>query len=519
MEGLAVNALTRMLVCGVFVCGGFCATLNAQDRAALPSRVERMARARWEPTRRAAWQAEEVPANDLPRPQAVPQPMPMQGEVIEGPVMGPMMGGGEVVYGDHMPLNEHCNCGHCQQSVGGCDTLGCDGLACDAMGCCDSGCDSCCPTDPFGLFIPLPRHGWIEGDFLLWTPRAMNIPPLVTTGANNGILPNGTVLLGGELFGDAYTGARLKAGFWLDRCQYNALEFEVFGIGEERETYTWNGVGGVPQLLARPFFDVRNPAGEDSQIVSAAGVDGTVTVDARSSLGGVGARWLHSYLNTCGPGRALWDGRPVTVRRRLMGMVGWRYLNLDEGIVITENIRDNAPRVDYAIRDAFETENQFNGLDLGFLYRGQRGRQSLDLLFKMAIGTTRQIVDINGSTIATNAVPPANNFVGTGGLLALSSNIGHYERDRFSVVPELGLTYGLQLNPRWRVMVGYTFLYWNNVVRPGDQIDRNINSDLIPTALNPNPDPNAVADRRPAFRFTETDLWVNGLNLGLEKTW
>ena len=29
---------------------------------------------------------------------------------------------------------------------------------------------------------------------------------------------------------------------------------------------------------------------------------------------------------------------------------------------------------------------------------------------------------------------------------------------------------------------GYSFMYWSNVVRPGDQIDRNLNPNLIPTS-------------------------------------
>ena len=40
--------------------------------------------------------------------------------------------------------------------------------------------------------------------------------------------------------------------------------------------------------------------------------------------------------------------------------------------------------------------------------------------------------------------------------------------DEFAVLPELGFNVGWQYNPLWRFYVGYTFLYWSDVARPGD---------------------------------------------------
>jgi hypothetical protein len=50
------------------------------------------------------------------------------------------------------------------------------------------------------------------------------------------------------------------------------------------------------------------------------------------------------------------------------------------------------------------------------------------------------------------------------------------------VVPEVGVKVGYQVTPHLRAQVGYDFLYWSDVVRPGSQIDPLINTNLIPPA-------------------------------------
>ena len=101
------------------------------------------------------------------------------------------------------------------------------------------------------------------------------------------------------------------------------------------------------------------------------------------------------------------------------------------------------------------------------------------------------------------------------GLLAQSTNIGEYERDEFSVIPEIGFTGGYMLTERVKLTAGYTFLYWSRVVRPGDQIDLEVNPELIPSDT-------VVGDGLPAhpqFVFRDTDIWAHGLNVGLEYAW
>src|SRR5262249_61083084 len=95
-----------------------------------------------------------------------------------------------------------------------------------------------------------------------------------------------------------------------------------------------------------------------------------------------------------------------------------------------------------------------------------------------------QLVNIDGQTMFFQ---PAGNLVSTqsGGLLALPTNMGGHTRTVFSVVPELGLNLGYQLTDHIRIFAGYTVLYWTHVARPGQQIDRTINSNQLPTIAGP----------------------------------
>jgi hypothetical protein len=100
-----------------------------------------------------------------------------------------------------------------------------------------------------------------------------------------------------------------------------------------------------------------------------------------------------------------------------------------------------------------------------------------------------------------------------GGLLALNSNIGRFNKDHFSFVPEIGMNVGYQINDNVRVFAGYNFLYWTGVMRPGDQIDRSLDVSRIPNfPVNAAP----VSTIHPSVPFKTTDFWATGVNVGIE---
>ena len=84
------------------------------------------------------------------------------------------------------------------------------------------------------------------------------------------------------------------------------------------------------------------------------------------------------------------------------------------------------------------------------------------------------------------------------------------------MIPEIGATMGYQVTPRLRIIGGYTLLYWANVVRPGDQIDLDLNATLIPSN---SATPELVPGDFPRRNFVQTDFWGHGVNAGAEYRW
>src|SRR5262249_39329755 len=159
----------------------------------------------------------------------------------------------------------------------------------------------------------------------------------------------------------------------------------------------------------------------------------------------------------------------------------------------------------------FSTRNRFYGGQLGTAIEFRRGPWTLDFRGKVGLGLTHQTVDISGVTVLTRPGGAQQFF--SGGLLTAPSNIGHYNRDRFSVVPELGVTLGYQVTDHWKIFAGYNFLYWTNVVRPGGQIDRNINTNIVPSlALTAGQRGNGTGPLVPAPQLHDTDFWAHGVS-------
>ncbi|MGB6045079.1 MAG: BBP7 family outer membrane beta-barrel protein, partial [Pirellulales bacterium] len=188
-----------------------------------------------------------------------------------------------------------------------------------------------------------------------------------------------------------------------------------------------------------------------------------------------------------------------------------RYMRLDESLLITEDLDAFSVGTQFDIFDNFDTETQFHGVDIGFIYEYHRCRWSLDLLGKIAFGNNNQQVSIDGgTTISAGGI--SDEF--TGGLLAQRTNIGNFERDKFAVIPEFGATLGYRLTDNIKLTMGYSLVYWNNVARPGNIIDRTVNPNLLPPEAVPFSGP-----LRPAFAFNDTDFWAQGLSWGAELRW
>jgi hypothetical protein len=348
---------------------------------------------------------------------------------------------------------------------------------------------------------------WVSGEYLLWWIRNSNVPPLVTTSspASAGILGKSdtVVLFGGSIENDVHSGGRFQAGYWLDGDRTVGIEGGYFFLGSRSVGLTTGGpnnAGGG--TIARPLFNAVTGM-QDSQLVAQPGqLNGTVGVSLSSSLQG-------AELNgVCNLGGGCYG--------RVDVLAGFRWLELSEGLGVNENLAVPAgipiiAGTTFQVNDQFTTRNWFYGGQVGA--RGEVRWQNffVNVLGKVALGDTHQVIEVAGNTvIGAPGVPPR---VGSGGLLALPSNGGRFSRDEFAVVPEVGINVGYQLGQYLRVFLGYSFVYWSNVVRPGDQVDLTVNPTQLPTTSLT---PQLVGAPRPQPLFRDTDFWAQGVSFGLE---
>jgi hypothetical protein len=387
----------------------------------------------------------------------------------------------------------------------------CDAPTQPQTGCqpnCRSGCCEPCGPD---------ECGWVSAELLLWFAKSAPTPPLVTASpagtarADAGVLgvPGTTTLFGGQnINGELRPGFRLRAGVWLDECRRCGLEGNFLFLGNNSENVTFGSLDGSA-IVGRPFFNALTGR-PDAQLVSFPGVlSGTVNVDSSFNFfaGGVGYR--HNLCcSACVPTDC--SGCMPGYRIDLIG--GYVPVRLTEDLNITENLTaldgtTGVPRgTNIIVRDRFRTVNEFHGGQVGLAGEVRRGCCFVDWRTSVALGNLRREVTIGGDT--TVAVPGQLPVVRPGGLLTQPSNIGTYTSNVFAVLPEVSFNIGYELYPGLRLFAGYTFLYLNNVYRPGDQVDTTVN----PTYLTGVP----VADpARPAFLGRSSDFFVQGVSLGM----
>jgi hypothetical protein len=326
------------------------------------------------------------------------------------------------------------------------------------------------------------------------------LPPLVTTGSLNDNFPGaigqpGTHLLFGNSTNgvSGRSGIRAMIGYWLNDDHTLGVELGGFALGSQNSTFSATSFGSPP--LFRPFIDAATGAQTIEPVAIPNVLAGNVTVRTSSSFNGAEAN-LRSNL---------WCG----CNGYIDGLVGFHYLGLTESLTVSEDLTVLLPGGGgFVIVDRFATQNRFYGTQVGAYGEYRWGDFSVGVKGTIALGPTEQIVDVTGSTRITGGSAPGSF---PGGLLTQRTNIGRHTRDVFGVVPEIGVNLGYQFTDHLRAYVGYNFIYWNNVVRPGSQVDQRVNTNLIPPPVS-----GAGGPQQPAFAFHSADFWAQGLTLGLE---
>jgi hypothetical protein len=352
-----------------------------------------------------------------------------------------------------------------------------------------------------------PGRVWGDVEALLWWMKAANLPPLITIsppGTPTGSIgvpgaPGTSVLFGGSpVNGGMAPGGRVTAGFWFNCERTIGAEAYYFQLASQAGGLS----AGTPNSVGRPFFNTMTGL-PDAQLVSVPGFLAGSVQAAASSGSLLGAGVLGRANLCCG------------CCYRLDALAGYRYLSMSDRLAIGENLTSIDPAQTVAplgtnilINSRFETSNQFNGGDFGLAGQFCRNAWTLRGTARIALGSTHQQADINGTTTVT--VPGSAPVTMPGGLLAVSSNSGSHSREVVTFVPEVGLQLAYQVGAHTSVHVGYTFLYWSNVARAGDQIDLVLNPALLPPLLP------GASPLRPAFDFQGTGFWAQGVDLGLE---
>jgi hypothetical protein len=322
-------------------------------------------------------------------------------------------------------------------------------------------------------------------------------------------MPTTAVLYGGTgIDYRLHSGGRLTLDYWLENSE--TIGIEATGLVLETHTASFgidSDRSGAP-VIARPFINAQRGQNDAEVITAPQAFLGGIDVFSDSRLWGAEA---NAFVSLHGGG---------AFRADLLA--GFRYLGLDENIRISQSstllvngaagfFGTPVPPPDIiSITDRFNTRNEFYGGQVGARGEFRRGRWRLDLLGKLALGSTHESVSINGSTKRTSS--DGVTVAGPGGLLALATNSGLSSRNRFTVVPEVGAHIGLQISRHLSVRAGYTVLDWDRVARPGNEMNLVVNPAQVPSSVLFG----TGGPAQPARLLRDSDFWAQGLDCSLE---
>jgi hypothetical protein len=367
-------------------------------------------------------------------------------------------------------------------------------------------------------------HFWASGEYLLWWFKGGPTPPLVTTGnpANplagtigvNRALTDTTILFGATAIDyQALSGLRATIGGWIDSDRCFGVEGGGFYVPKKTVGFSASSdAGGNPPLFVPVFvanagmegvFPIANPATAANAvgINGAAGLSGSIAISSTTELWGSEINAVASVVRR--------DGFQVNA------LLGFRYMDLRESLTLNApNLFDFTNGITGSVADRFDTRNQFYGGQIGAWIAYRSGIFSAEVTGKLALGENYQVINIQGNSMENSptGVAPSGTF--PGGIFAQPTNIGRHAHEQLTVIPEVKVLAGVNVFTNFRLFVTYDFLYWNQVVRPGAQIDRNVNVTQSPFS---GPMGGAlVGPVAPQPQYNRTEFWAQGVSAGFE---
>lgn len=334
---------------------------------------------------------------------------------------------------------------------------------------------------------PCP-YVWGSAEYLYWWVQDSPInAPLITQNNNpvstGAIGESGTQIIYGsgsnndKVKYNGFNGGRFTIGGWFDEYNRYGVEGSFFGLGRQLNSFSTSPSAPV---VAVPFFNTET--GQDAFGTA----DGVQSIGVENHLQSFGAE-VYGLFNT----------NPC-IRNPFILLGGFRFINLSEELELTSFFSDEDE-----VSDDFRTKNNFYGFQIGTRKGYSYQHFNFDLAAKIAFGITYQTLEITGDQNVNANLPI--------GIFAEPSNSGIVTQRQFAVLPEIQAKLGYQLAEGITPFVSYNFLYLSNVIRPGQQIDRNINP-----AQNPLLGGSTGVTAGPPFAsFNTTGVWMQGFSAGI----
>ena len=343
-----------------------------------------------------------------------------------------------------------------------------------------------------------PRsHWWLEADYLHWYTKSGRTPTLLFGGYPSVLSTPDNPQLGRTfpLYSSldrenrVTPGVRLSVGTWFEPCYRWGLEATTTAIFDRGETRNYSSPGDL--YLLRPIVDSSTNLPSLVQLAGGGTVSGSMRIETYQRLVGEEIHFLYALRDMPQGGNSLTS---------LNLLFGYRHLQFREHLNLGGQSEDLLRGNSFLSNDHFATWSDFHSGQLGLKGTYQTSKWTLDVSGKIALGGATQNVVIRGESAISS--PLFGTQTRPVGLLAQSSNIGEYQRQKLVYAPEVGARLSYQFAPNVVGSVGYNFLYVSSVVRAADQIDSTVNF-------------SGSGPARPTFRWKDDDLWAQGITLGL----
>jgi hypothetical protein len=366
--------------------------------------------------------------------------------------------------------------------------------------------------------------------------------PLITTGSPADAIPGaigqpGTQVVFGNKHYNFHRTAGVKAsiGSYIGPDKNVSVDIDGFWIFSRTRHFSISANPGEAPLIARPYYDVRR-ASERARIVSSNSVATGFFSGSSSAL--IKTQFWGGELNigyhpcsqqavgchTCGEIAAR-QKQPCDKNMTGGLFVGFRYLRLFEKLKIKDvmdpfgtpsGLSFNGSTHPVTLPDSLKDEDQFRTNN--DFFGGQIGIKgdyafncwmSLGFYGKAAFGVTEQKYKSEGWTTWESSV--FGDQYAVGGVLVQPNNMVHEKKWKYAWVPEAGVNFSIEPFSHLRFLVGYSFLWWSKIVRPGEQINNEVNSGQIPgNAAFYTP-----AVQKPNNHLKETSFWLQAVNFGV----